>query len=255
MKTQLRLIILLSLPFLFEMVCAGFRSPGTVADIELVRSIYSGMNLVPENKQVFYTRFSITTTLRDVPANAPAVSRSDAEMLVSETQSRYISKAVEVYMDNDDAFTVMPVRKTIYRSDSYREKGREKRMEQLPVLHDSLFTRCRVAESRTVNEGGADRCIILVPKTGKVLYGISRYIFYINTQSKKLEKVITEYPSDHRFERVEIDYHVFDFNYNMPAMFKPIRPLFVTGKNKLQPAYAGYQLVDSRKKNAQNKPQ
>lgn len=247
--------VLYCLPLLlFLAVTAAFRTTPAEDDLQLVRGIYRGMNRTPKGKEVFYTSFTVSSTLREAPDNNSKVSVSKAEMLVSEKQSRYISKEVEVYMDNDDAFTVLPGRKMLYWSDSNRKEGREKKIQQVPVLHDSLFALCRVTESRAVKEDGADRRIVLAPKKGKTLFGVSRYIFYVNSKTQQLEKVITEYPSDHRFERVEIDYHSFDFQYNAPAMFKPVKPLFVSGKSSLQPAYKSYKLVDNRKKSAQNQP-
>lgn len=219
--------------------------------LALVRSIYDKMQVQPKGSEVYYFSYSVRSTLRKAPAGKDRVSESSAEVYLSASQARFISKQIEVYMDDENAFTVIPAKKTIYWGDSNRGRDRDKYVNSMGILQDSLLAMCSEKEYRAVDMAGADRLLVLEPKTGTTkALGISRLLFYIDTKTKSIKKVTIEYPPGNEMESVEMTFRRVDFNYQATALKGRIRSIFIHGKSSLTPAYAGYRLIDNRKKSS-----
>jgi|GEM_PF-3104065 len=238
--------IIFSTLFLFV---AQLGLAGAGEGLTLVRSIYRDMNRHPSGEQVFYFNLTVKSTLRSVKDPAQRESVSDVELFVSAKQAHYLSKQVEVYTDGDDMFTVLPSRKTIYWSDSDRDRQRDELIRSKSMLQDSLLAMCTQVEDKAISQDGADRLVVLTPnEKARKIFGVRKVFFYINGKTRSIRKVQIEKTEAGPVDRIELIYHKIDLAYAGRPLKKPVRSLFVKGKSALLPAYSGYRLIDSRKK-------
>jgi hypothetical protein len=218
----------------------------------MVRSIYKRMNATSSEDATAHFNYTVKTVLSE-SSGAPAdgkVSTTTADIVISKKQARYTSKEVVFYQDEVNAFTVIPSRKTIYWGDSNLSMGKKERQDRLGMLQDTLFTMCSVAENKPVSgKEEYDRCITLVPtKKAQELFGMKKLVFYVSEKKEKIYKISVDYPEGGQVEKMEITYNTMELDYKAPGMGKPVKSLFIEGRNQLVPSYKGYTLVDNRKK-------
>lgn len=217
--------------------------------LQEVRAIFDKMNTAPPlGQNNYYFSFNIKSTLRKAPSNASKTSTSDVELHVGATQSRYISKEALMYIDQENTFTVIPSKKMIYWTAVNQKEGKEERAQKLTMMQDKLFDMSTVGECMVVSpKDGYNKMITLIPnQKAKDYYQVDKITFYIDSKEKAMKKIILSYSSANKLESVELTYHKIDYYNKSQDLGKPVKPLFITTKGDLTPAYTEYKLVDTR---------
>lgn len=215
--------------------------------LSLVKECYRNLNYAPaENtNNIYYLHYSANTVMRDSSKNNN--SRTEAKMYLSNKKVRLLSNEMEVYQDEEDAFTVLPSKKTIYRSYPTLNFDKENRKKQLSMLQDTLLSMSEVSSCKVVKENKADKEVVLIPNAkAKQLFGVGKMVFYINSAEKNIEKVIINYLPPKEILSVTYAFHSVEYNYKTDILIKPVLPLFIDKSGQLIPEYKGYRFIDNK---------
>lgn len=219
---------------------------GCVAEVQ---SIYKSMKMDDLDKGNVYMNYSIIThyAVRENKPVKPA--KTNVEFVIGKTQMYYKTAEAVVFIDTTDNFTIIPERKVVYWSNSMLEVEKEKRIKSFSILQDSLFQMSELVECKTqVNTAeGFNKVVIMQPmEKAKKVYPYKRFSFYINTEQKKLKKVVVEFPAGFEFTKMELIYNKIETQYTGEELNKTAKSKIVTGGNALNDQYTGYTLIDNR---------
>lgn len=212
-----------------------------------LKDIYRRMGSVADEGSVILLDYTVNTTLtEEALKKGVKTAPSNVKIILSKGHSRCISKEMSYYQDEKNAFTVIPSRKLIYWSNS-TDVMKNDRAKQLSMLQDTLFSVSRMIECRKEEGQGYNRCIVLQPnEKAQKAFGISRMAFYISDTKEEIKKVVITYRDHEAIAQLEIVYNKVDYDYKQEDIKKPVKDLFIQGKNKLSPTYRHYTLVDNR---------
>jgi hypothetical protein len=222
--------------------------------VQEVRDIYKKMNTAKTKDAVVYMNYTLVTKMREKDDNGKDEITSHIEMMMSEEQSRYLSEQVNVYMDTKDNFTVIPIRKMIFWSNSLMDVDKEKRLKNYNLLNDSLFTVCKLIDCKTLAKetGGYNKIITLSPvERARNIFKYEKIIFYINSTKKEIKKISIECLPSLSYKAVELTYNKIDYDYKID-LSKPVRDLFISKNEQLNKNYIGYKLADNRVSDKKN---
>ena len=228
----------------------GFTSfiPGN-ACIEEVRNIYKNMKLDDLEKGNVYMNYTQITHFKQKQPSDPEQSKTTVECIISKHQVHYKSNEISVYTDSVDNFTVLPIRKTVFWSNSSLEQGKEKRVKGFNLLQDSLFSVCRLISCRQQYnvEEGYNKVVEMEPEPRALkFFQYRKLVFYLNTETQSIKKVYIEFLPKSEYESIELVYNKLELNYQKENLKKPVKTLFVSADNKLKGNYKNYKLIDNR---------
>lgn len=227
-----------------------WRAPVMDPCLKEVDAIFKSMyGQLPQKGKVVYVNYEIVTTSR-ARSEKEEVKRIGIKTYAGEKQNRFISDEMEVYQDEEYAFTVIPSRKTIYWAQSAKAKNTDDRLTQMKKLQDTLFHHCERATCMPVtNEAGATKLVTLFPnKKWAELTQIESVEYYLNVEKKEIVKQVIRYGKYKTLKSVEYIFKETNYDYKGMNLTRPVKELFISGKSKLVAPYSGYQLIDVRKK-------
>lgn len=217
--------------------------------LQEIDAIFDAMyDHLPQNDQVAFVSYEVVTTSRPQGPKEQAESRrSMVRTYAGQQQYRFISDDIEVYQDQQESFTVIPARRTIYRSHSGVKGKGDERLRQMKQLQDTLFLHADHTSCTKLNTtGGADKLVTLFPaKKWTELTQIASVDYYLNSDKKTLVRQVIHYTNLKKLKSVEYIFREIDYNYKQVSLRQPVKSLFMDG-GKLRQRYAGYQLVDVR---------
>lgn len=228
------------------------KAPGMDPCLKEVDAVFKNMyGQLPQKGKVVYVSYEIVTTSRaQSDLEKEEVKRMEIKTYAGENQYRFISSEMEVYQDKEYAFTVIPGRKIIYWAEASKAANTNDRLNQAKKLQDTLFHNYeRVTCDAPNTSTGATKLVTLFPnKTWRELMQIESVEYYLNSEKKELEKQVIRYTKHKKLKSVEYLFKETNYDYKGINLVRPVKELFISGKSTLSSAYAGYQLIDVRKK-------
>lgn len=202
---------------------------------------------LPKEDRVAFVSYEVITTNRPQGPKEQEESRhSTVRTYAGQQQYRFISDDIEVYQDKDDLFTVIPMRKVIYRANAGIKTNGDERLRQMKQLQDTLFRNSDRVICTKLTGSGADKLVTLFPaKKWVELTQIASVDYYLNSEKKELQRQVIHYTNLKKLKSVEYIFREIDYDHRLVSLRQPVKSLFMDG-NKLRPAYAGYQLIDVR---------
>ncbi|MES2286131.1 MAG: hypothetical protein V4547_10615 [Bacteroidota bacterium] len=247
-KKIIHLFLLISIPFIWLGWTNNIPEPGN-ACIEEVYRIYKGMKLEDINKGNVYINYTQITHLKQVNVSDPGLSKTNVEFIVGKNQMHYKSDEISVYMDSVDNFTVVPIRKIVFWSNSLLEKGKKERVNGFNILQDSLFSVCKLINCRQEYnvEEGYNKIVEMAPvERATKLFQYRKVVFYINTETQTIKKIYLEFLPKFEYTGIELIYNKIEKNYLKENLNSPVKKIFVSANNQLKGDYKDYKLVDNR---------
>lgn len=222
--------------------------PGN-ACIEEVHTIYKSMKLDDLEKGNVYMNYTQITHFKQKQPSDPEQSKTTVECVIGKHQVHYKSNEISVYTDSVDNFTVIPMRKMVFWSNSALEQGKEKRIKGFNILQDSLFSVCRLISCKQQSNAveGYNKVVEIAPEERATkVFQYKKVTFYINTETQSIKKVVIDFLPKFDYTSIEIIYNKLELNYQKQNLKTPVKKLFVTADNKLKGGYKDYKLVDNR---------
>lgn len=219
--------------------------------IDEVRSIYKNMKMDDLENGSVYINYTQTTHFKKKDPSDPEQSKTTVECIFAKNQVHYKSNEIAIYMDSVDNFTVIPIRKMVFWSNSTMNKGREKRVKDYNLIQDSLFAVSKVIACKQLSEttDGYNKVVTITPeKRAQGLFKYEDVTFYINTKTQQVKKVHITFLPKLDYTGIDIVYNKIELNYQKENMKTPVKRLFVAADNKLKGGYKDYKLIDNRVK-------
>lgn len=249
-KKIIHLFLLISIPFMWLGWTNHIPEPGNSC-IEEVYRIYKSMKLEDIDKGNVYINYTQITNFKQVNVSDPRLSKTNVEFIVGKNQMHYKSNEVSVYMDSIDNFTVVPMRKIVFWSNSLLEQKKKERVNGFNILQDSLFSVCKLINCRQEYnvEEGYNKVVEMEPfERAKKVFQYRKIVFYINTETKSIKKIYLEFLPKSDYTSIELIYNKIEKNYLKENLNSPVKKIFVSTNNKLKGEYKDYKLVDNRVK-------
>lgn len=249
-KKIIRLFLLISIPCIWLGWIVHTPEPGNGC-IEEVYRIYKSMKLEDIDKGNVYINYTQITNFKQVNVSDPGLSKTNVEFIVGKNQMHYKSNEVSVYMDSIDNFTVVPIRKIVFWSNSLLEQKKKERVNGFNILQDSLFSVCKLINCRQEYnvEEGYNKVVEMEPfERAKKVFQYRKIVFYINTETKSIKKIYLEFLPKSDYTSIELIYNKIEKNYLKENLNSPVKKIFVSANNKLKGEYKDYKLVDNRVK-------
>lgn len=213
-----------------------------------VKRVFNAMNETVIKGNVCYIKYVITTN-SNAEKGKSTVNESTFEMITSHSQSRLYGKEMIVLKDEKNTFSILPSRKVIYWADAVPSKKGEHLYDQLSLLQDSIFKNVKKQECTEVKDKPYDKVVTIdLNEKMSTFLGIRSASYYIDDAAHLLKKVIVHYLPGNQFERLEYDFKEIDLDYKKTDMTIPVKKIVFETDQKLQAAYQGFQIKDSRKK-------
>lgn len=247
-KKIIHLFLLISIPCIWLGWTDHIPEPGNGC-IEEVYRIYKSMKLEDIDKGNVYINYTQITNFKQVNVSDPGLSKTNVEFIVGKNQMHYKSNEVSVYMDSIDNFTVVPMRKIVFWSNSLLEQKKKERVNGFNILQDSLFSVCKLINCRQEYnvEEGYNKVVEMEPfERAKKVFQYRKIIFYINTETKSIKKIYLEFLPKSDYTSIELIYNKIEKNYLKGNLNSPVKKIFVSANNKLKGEYKDYKLVDNR---------
>ncbi len=219
--------------------------------IKEVQDIYKNMKMDDLDKGNVYMNYTIITHFKPDGDKPRKSAKTDIEFVIGKEQMHYKTPEVIVYIDARDNFTIIPVRKVIYWSNSMLDIEKEKRVKAFTILQDTLFGISKVIDCKTkINTAeGYDKIITMVPmEKWTNVYPYKRYAFYINTKEKAIKKVIIDFLPQYEFTKIELKYNKIELKYTKESLTDPVKNIVLTAGGQLNNTYKNYTLIDNRAK-------
>ena len=227
----------------------GFTSfvPGN-ACIDEVYRIYKTMKPADGSRGNVYMSYTQITHLTQKQSSDPEQSKTTVECIIGKNQVHYKSNEISVYLDSVDNFTVIPIRKVVFWSNSLLERGKQKRIKDFNILQDSLFFACQLLSCKTVSAAEGYNKVVEMAPEAKALkaFPYKKITFYIHTETQTIKRVFLELLEPREYKSIEIIYHKLELNYKKEDMNVPVKQLLLAKDNKLKGNYVNYKLVDNR---------
>ena len=246
-SSLLLLIMLITLSFGWTTLVPAYND----ACIEEVHRIYKGMKPEETNKGNVYMNYTQITHFKQKAISDPATSKTTVEFIVGGEQIHYKSNEIAVYIDSIDNFTVVPMRKIIFWSNSLLEHKKKERIKDFNILQDSLFAECTLIDCRKEYnvEEGYNKVVEMAPlEKATKIYQYKKLVFYINSETQTIKKIYLEFLPKFDYTSIELIYNKIELNYEKENLKTPVKKIFVSANNKLKADYKDYKLVDNRTK-------
>ncbi len=249
LKKILGLLVFVSAPFIWLGWIAHTPVTGN-ACIEEVHRIYKSMKLEELDNGNVYMNYTQITHFKRKNLADPATSETNVEFIVGKNQIHYKRNEIAVYIDSIDNFTVIPIRKMVFWSNSLLEQGKKERVKGFNILQDSLFSVCNLISCKQQEynaEEGYDKIIQMAPvERATKVFPYRRVVFYINTKTQSIKKLYLEFLPKFDYTSIELIYHKIELNYLKENLKTPVKKIFVSANNQLKGDYKDYKLVDNR---------
>ena len=215
-----------------------------------VRKVFDKMNAFAAENKVCYINYSVNSTLSQKDENGKnIVSNSSIELINSTNKRRMFSKEMNILSDEKETFTILFQQKTIYWSDAVLRDKKENIYDKLKMFQDTIFKYTERVECKSVSNQSYNKTvsIYLNDKMSKLM-GMKNAVYYINDETDMLTKVTVDYLPGNKLEQVTYIFKEQNFDYKAADMSTPVRNLVFDGNMKLNKQYAGFHLIDTRKK-------
>ena len=200
----------------------------------------------PTGKRVYHMRMTVKTDMSS--RSTMPDSETHVEVFMSEHQLHYVSDVLSTYQDEQDAFAVLPQRKTIVWSRGGKRPDADSKKALAAHIQDTLVTVSKITRCGPVVEQGTPyKQITMIPyKKAIETFRVNRMEYFIDSEKKRIGKVTTFYQPGEEIITQSVTYHELDLNYTGVSLQKPVRDQIVTSSGKLLSRYKGYQLIDNR---------
>lgn len=219
--------------------------------LALVRQTYQKINRAAtdlQEQQVYRFKAAIRAEMRD--SSKFQTKESTFEMIVGKHQAHYLTEDLIFYMDEREAFTIIPTRKVIYRSDSGLQLMRSQGVSQQLLLQDTLFTMCTVTKCRDIrdHDQGNKLVELTLDPQAQQLFRMKTLTVYLDTRKQLIRKFLIAFSEQNEMKSMEITCEEIDFYYKKAALDTPVYELIFSQNGRLLPQYQEYQVVDARVK-------
>lgn len=218
--------------------------------INEVYQIYKNMNPNATSEGNVYMNYTQTTHFKKKAPSDSEQSKTTVECVIGKNQIHYKSNEIAVYIDSVDNFTVVPIRKMVFWSNSTLKKGKQdERIKGIGLLQDSLFAVCHLLSCTTESniEKGYNKIVAMAPNEKSTdLFPYKKLTFYINTLTQTIKKIDLELLPAYDYTSIELVYNKIELNYQKENLKTPVKQLFFASNNQLKGNYKSYKLVDNR---------
>lgn len=213
--------------------------------LQLLRAMMNEMNRMPGDDSVCYIDYVLHVVMRD--SSIAKNSSTSIEMMMSRDRMSMVSSEFELYQDSVSAFAVIPSSRTIFRSDPIGRIDRDRRMNYMLWMQDTLLVESRVvAFSDTNRRGNIVRRVVLEPSQhARQAFGLSRYVVTLDTVRKQLISLEME-PSGGDVAAMQMAFGRIEIAPPPLGFDRPVVSRLLDQHGKPLDDYKGYRLVDNR---------
>lgn len=201
----------------------------------------------PENNDVYYLHFGISTRLRD-KSSAP-VPYVDARLYLTKDASFFESGVISIYNDPTDLICLDHNRKQIIRTKGGDAAGMQNySVEQLLEMQKKLIEGGDIVTCvDTVINSMKTKLIVLVASPEiRAGFKVSMVTYYYLPDREMMGKVRIDYVFEHVVNNQVIEYKDIDFGYSQWKTNKAASLVF-DNAGRIKSKYAQYSLIDNRK--------
>ena len=197
----------------------------------------------PPKGKAYYMSYATRTAFND-PSIKPVTS--EVELIVTHEQSHYRSKEFDYFHDQKDAFTIMPMTRMIFWSDSPALLLKKRDLSPLASFRDQALSRAKLTQLKN-NTGNTNSILVKIEHDQELQQQVDyQYVVLeLDTQRKQVTRTLFKYKEKHDVDKLEIKYNTIDMNYKVSTP-KQVRNLVVSNDSKLLSKYNHFKLIDNR---------
>ena len=215
-----------------------------------VKKVFDQMKISTENSEVSYMNYTVTAKLHERDnKDKNIINSSTFEVISNKKNSRIYSKEMIVLRDEKNTFTILPQKKTIYWQNTFvKEKGADA-YNDLRKMQDSVFKHAEKVDCKTVTGQAYTKMItVSLDKNMAAYMQMKKLTYCIDDKKNLLSKVEVEYLPNNNYENIVYVFNEQNYDYKKADMTIPVQNLVLENDKTLQKLYAGFKLIDTRKK-------
>jgi len=215
-----------------------------------VKKVFDQMKTLTEGSTVSYMKYTVTAKLHEKDNNDKNIINSSTfEVISNKKNSRIYSKEMVVLRDEKNTFTILPQKKLIYWQNTFiKEKGVDA-YNDLRKMQDSVFKHAEKVDCKTITGQAYTKMItVSLDKNMSAYMQMKKLTYCIDDKKNLLSKVEVEYLPNNNFENIVYVFNEQNYDYKKADMTIPVQNLVFESDKTLQKQYAGFKLIDTRKK-------
>jgi hypothetical protein len=178
--------------------------------------------------------------------------KMDAEVIVNNEKSSFISSNLNVYKDSRYMVTINKEAKVIYLANAVTNSWKKFQAEAFSILHDTLLNKAQIVDCETScpekqNEQFVDKIKVQLPVAYKDAVGIEYMIYWINSENKQIVRCVISYINQERgIQSVDFVIKEYTHDYRQRAYEGDALSKVMSRNNKLNVEYKDYRVKDIR---------